>query len=469
VGCPAHHRYLTTTEPLYSNAIDRATWGSNTRFQGDSFGPTGSDVTRRNPRYEPILELPSASATAALMKEKASKQGCVFTGPTRLRFAVESGAGVIKVTSPDSKQTGPNCGGVLEDMSQPHTTGTITISNFDDLVIYVQDLPTAGADDPNNDYDTNNVWASGTSPTCQNKITSPSPSNNIYPFVIPSDTGESSGFNSSSRPKGFPSYYADVDSPWYGDSCTKGDIYVEGDVLGQVTIAAENNVILTSSLRDSTSSTTSDATYGKPNTASQTILGSVSGRFTYIYRPFAKYVDSSGRTSFTWVSDWRQSKASNPIFNVAMLAVDACFGAQDPSYGNRNGFIYLWGSLSQKYRCVVGYFGGYSKSYSYDERLTYLVPPYMTSLFGEPWEVKRFAEVNVKSQAVGASTYNVLDGYPAGAQLLNPVVVFGDANVTSIAGEISVSAATPGQVIVRYNVSLNGNEENRRLVISVEE
>jgi len=458
IGCPADHRYLTTTEPLYSNAIDGATWNSRTGFQGNSFGPTGSDITNRNPRYEPVLELPSASATAALMKEKASDFGCVFTGPTRLRFAVQGGVGVIKVTSPDTKQSGANCGGVLQDTSQPHTTGTITISDFEDLVIYVQDLPSSGVDDPNNDYDTNNVWPSGTAPSCARKYGSNS--SNKYPFVVPSDSGENSGFYSSSAPKGFPSYYADVNNPWYGDSCTKGDIYVEGDVMGQVTIAAENNVILTSSLRDATSSTTPGATYGKPDPASQTIVGSVSGRFTYIYRPF----DDQRR----WVLDWKESNVDNPVFNVAMLAVDACFGAQDPSYGNRNGYIYLWGSLSQKYRCVVGYYGGYSKSYSYDERLTFLVPPYMTSLFGEPWEVKRYAEVNVNFQQTGSSTYELLANYPGGAQLFNPEVVFGNATVTNVAGELTVTASEPGQVVVRYTVISGGVEEISRLVIMVE-
>jgi len=459
VGCPANHRYLTTTEPLYSNAINGARWSSNTRYQGDSFGPTGNDVTNRNPRYEPILELPSASATAALMKEKASKQGCVFTGPTRLRFAVESGVGVVKVTSPDTKQSGPNCGGALESSGSSHVTGTITISNFDDLVIYVQDIPNAGVDDPNNDYDLNNVWSSGSAPSCQRKYGSSR--SNKYPFVIPSDSGEYGSFYSTSAPEGFPSYYADVNNPWYGDSCSKGDIYVEGDVMGQVTIAAENNIILTSSLRDSTASTISGQNYGKPNSASQTVLGTVSGRFTYIYRPF----DRDGR----WVRDWKESNANNPVFNAAMLAVDACFGAQDPSYGNGNGYIYLWGSLSQKYRCVVGYYGGYAKSYSYDERLSFLVPPYMTSLFGEPWEVKRFAEVNIKSQPIGSSVYDLLADYGGGAQLLNPTVVFGNATLSYVGGEVTVNASEAGQVVVRYTVVVGGVEENRRLVISVED
>ena len=468
VGCPADHRYLTTSESLYSNAINNARWRDSTGFQGDSFGPTGGDVTNRNPHYESILELPSATAASALMKEKASTQGCIFTGPTRLRFVVEGGVGVIKVTSPDTKESGASCGGVLEDSSQPHTTGTVTISDFDDLVIYVQDLPAAGVDDPNNDYDLNNVWPAGTVPTCQPKISSPSPSNNIYPFVVPSDPSESAGFNSSTKPQGFPSYYADVSNPWYGESCTKGDIYAQGDVMGRVSIVAENNVILTSSLKDSTASTTPGATYGQPDSGSQSVLGIISSRFTYIYRPFQLTGDARYRSSYTWVPDWRESNAQDPIFNAAILAVEACFGSQDTTYGSRSGYIYLWGSLSQKYRCVVGYYGGYSKRYSYDERLGSLVPPYMASLFGEPWKVKRFAQVNIISQSPGVSVYSLLDDYAPEAQLLDATVVFGNATVSSVAGEMSVTAPDPGQVVVRYTVSSGGTEEIRRLVISVE-
>ena len=461
VGCPAGHRYLTTTEPLNSNSILDARWSGSTSYQGDSFGPSSnSDPTGRNPRYEPVLELPSTSGTAAELKKRASEGGCVFTGPTRLRFEEVGGQGVVRVTSPDSRATGDNCGGRLEDSSAPHITGTITLSNFEDLVIYVQNLPSAGVDDPNNDYDLNNVWPSGSEPTCQRKVGSPSPSNNFYPFVVPSDSGESSKFNSTSAPKGFPSYYADVNSPWYGSSCTKGDIYLEGELNGRVTVAAENNVILTSSMRDSTASLVRGDNYGKPAENSESVMGIVAGEFAYIYRP----TDSSN----DWVGDWKEENAQDPIFNAAILAVDSCFGSQDATYGSRNGFIYLWGSLSQKYRCVVGYVGGYSKSYKYDERLASLSPPFMVALFGEPWETRRFGEINVTKASVGTSTFDLVEGEPVGASVSNVQIVFGNATVSTVGSTITLSAPTSGSQIVRYTVENGSNTQTRRLVVSVQ-
>ena len=92
----------------------------------------------------------------------------------------------------------------------------------------------------------------------------------------------------------------------------------------------------------------------------------------------------------------------------------------------------------------------------------------MASLFGEPWKVKRFAQVNIISQSPGVSVYSLLDDYAPEAQLLNATVVFGNATVSSVAGEMSVTAPDPGQVVVRYTVSSGGTEEIRRLVISVE-
>lgn len=458
VGCPAERRYLTTSEPLNTNSILGATWNSRTRFQGNGFGPGGGvDITGRNPRYEPVLELPNSGTAAAELKARASEGGCIFTGPTRLRFDVVGGKGVVYVTSPSTKLTGDNCGGTLQSSSVPHTTGIIELADFEDLLIYVQDVPAPGVDDPNNDFDTSNAWPLGSEPTCQPKVGNPSPRSNIYPFVVPSEPGERAGFFSRSAPAGFPSYYADVNSPWYGSNCARGDAYVEGEVLGRVTIATESNVVLTSSLRDSTASLVSGAGYGKPSGSSQSVIGTVAGEFAYLYRP----TTSGG----SWVSDWRESNANDPILNVALLAVDACFAAQDPSLESRNGFIYLWGSISQKYRCIVGFRGGYSKSYQYDERMQWLAPPYLVNLFGEPWEVRRRGEVNTREQSVGVSNYEVSQEEASNAVVEDPRVVFGSATVTTDGASVSVSTSQPGRVLVRYSLRTPEGLQYRRILI----
>ena len=474
-GCPADRRYLTTSESrLNSNSIDAAGWSSRTSFQGDSFRPTDTfDQTGRNPRYEPILQLPTTSLAAAELKARAGESGCIFTGPTRLRFDEVAGRGVVYVTSPDTKLTGPGCGSGYEDVSIPHTTRTLYLDEFEDLILYVQDVPAPGVDDPNNAFDTSNAWMPGSEPTCQQKVSRPSPSGNIYPFVVPSDSGEAVGFASTGQPQGFPSYYADPSNPWYGNNCSRGDAYVQGNVKGRVTIATDNNIVLTSSLRDSTA-VLSGENRGKPAESSNTVIGLVSGEFTYLYRP-TTYDPYAGRgtNAYPWVRDWRRSNADNPILNVAILAVDGCFGAQDPYYaarsGNsssRNGDIYLWGSLSQKYRCIVGYTGGYSKSYRYDERLAFLSPPFFSSVFSEPWRTRRTGEVSPQRQTVGTGSYPVT--LASGDRITDAQVVAGDARVSTDEAGLNVTADSPGQVVVRYRVTTPSNVLERRMVVRVD-
>jgi len=460
VGCPANRRYFTTNQLNTGGRIVDRVWSSRSNsYQGDSFRPSGSEVTGRNPRYEPPLELPTAAATAAKFKEFAAESGCVFTGPTRIRFDVLGGRGVAYVTSPDTVETGRDCG---EDYAASganptsQNTRVLYLDQFDDLVLFVQNVPTPGQDDPDYAFDTPNAWPDAEAPSCAIKSYG-----SRFPFVIPNvgvDSVERTLFSTTSRPEGFPSAYADPSSPWYSENCTLGDVYVQGNVKGRVTIAAENNIVLTGSLRDSTAAT-SGTNRGKPAVSSQTSVGMVAGQFAFLYRPTT--------SSESWVSDWRSSNASDPVINAALLAVDQCFGAQDAEFGSRNGFIYLWGSLSQKYRCIVGYIGGYSKSYKYDERLTWQAPPYFVSLFDEPWEVRRWGEVNQRIQPPGTQTWEL--PLASGEAILDAQVAFGSALLTEDGQSITLTATTPGQVVVRYRVSTGDSIRYRRLVVLVQE
>ena len=463
VGCPASRRYITTSQnSVANNPIVDSTWRSTKAYQGNSYTlPTGSDRTQRNPRYEPPLELPSATATSAKFRTFAAESGCIFTGPTRIHFDVLGGRGVAYVTSPDTKQTGRSCGtDYAANPASPTSQATriVYLDQFDDLVFFVQDVPTPGVDDPANDFDTPNAWTPDSVPSCKVKSYG-----SLFPFVIPNgsvDSFESSLYNSTTRPRGFPSAYANPSNPWYATNCSRGDVYVQGNVKGRVTIAAENNIVLTGSIRDSTSAT-SGTDRGKPATSSQTSVGMVAGQFAYLYRPF------TAASPPAWVSDWRQANATDPVVNAALLAVDQCFGSQDAEYGSRHGSIYLWGSLSQKYRCIVGYNGGYSKSYRYDDRLSWLAPPYFVALFDEPWEVRRWGEINQRSQEVGNATWALPLG--PGETVLDARVVFGNASVSLAGQSVTVTAAAPGQVIVRYRVSVGDSVRYRHLVITVQE
>lgn len=455
-GCSATHRYIET-DYGYGNNGANATWTNNTRYQGDGANPaSGTDYTGRNPRYDSVLDLPPSPAT---LKKHASDLGCVFTGPTRIRFAQESGVGVMYVTSPNTKETAPACDGAdgtTLDNGTPtaQTTKRIVLTDLTGIVIYVQNVRRATeSDDPDNAFDLTNRWAVGAEPTCQNKS-----GTRKYPYVIPNDATDAGYFAGGSTYKGFPSELADPASPWYGSSCSSGDLYVQGAFRGQVTLATENNVILTSSLIDSQQ--TPATTTGQPLASSQSTIGVVSSKFTYIYRPFT--------ASNAWVGDWRVANATDVKFNFAMLAIDQCFATQDPYYGARNGNLYLWGSIAQKYRCVVGSTGGYNKQYSYDTRLARRTPPYMLELSNEPWQDNRIGEVSPVTQPVGMTTWPLLYADDVGATVSNVAVAAGPATVAAVGTSARVTASGPGLVIVSYTITTSGLADYRRLVIHVE-
>jgi len=277
--------------------------------------------------------------------------------------------------------------------------------------------------------------------------------------VIPKasvDSLDPTYFNSGSTNKGFPSEQADVASPWYSNSCANGDLYVQGQYKGAFTLATQNNIIVTSSLTEYTANMTT----GKPASNSTSVIGLVSEKFTYLYRPF--------NASENWVGDWKSSNAQDPKLNVAILAVDECFASQDPYYGSRQGAIYLWGSLAQKYRCVVGATGGYNKSYSFDTRLATIHPPYMLELSNEPWKVNRIGEINSAQQAVGVVDYPVIGADEPTGTVRNVRVVSGPATATTVGSVARLTATGTGRVIVSYEVVFPNRVDVRQLFVTVQ-
>jgi hypothetical protein len=514
-GCLPTRRYIDTNgtasqgSTLNSNNGSGAIWEppidnhpSVTSYQGNTWAAYQgtSDPTNRNPQYATELLLPASPDT---LRGHASETGCVYTGPTRIRFAVDSGVPVMYVTSPDTKVTRAGCDGFgndgtkLKSPANAQVTRIVHLEDFTDLVIYVQHAgPATDADEGDNAFDTINRWDAGTVPTCLSKFTG-----NVapyYPYVIPNDSVDQSYF-SGSGVKGFPSVNADPGSPWYGgttDSCAHGDLYVQGTFQGQVMLATEHNIILTSSLKDSTANLTADLTsgqYGQPlqTSLNQSIMGLASKAFTYIYRPtMVESLDSGGHSyspkRYPWATDWKVANARDPVFNFALLAITQCFATQDPyyatrpqdpTYGDRNGNIYFWGSLAQKYRCVVGSTGGYNKKYSYDGRIGDVVPPYMMELSGEPWRGQQRFEISPQPQGLVLKSYNL--AYPddgTGAQVTKATLAWppvSDGNRPTMTGptgtSITITPRHAGPIIVNYDikhtVASTVVTENRRLVI----
>jgi hypothetical protein len=265
-----------------------------------------------------------------------------------------------------------------------------------------------------------------------------------------------------------------------------GDAYVQGLYGSQITIATESNIVITGSLADAQStlspvpnSNTSMSTtylntyvnYGKPNTDSTSNLGLVSDKFTYVYRPAA---DGSS------ISSWKSSNTDNPTVNAAILAIQQCFGVQDPTSGSPQGYLRMWGSIAQNYRCTVGTSSGttvstgYSKAYRYDSRLGYRTPPYMLKLSDDPWRDSRIGEVSPALQTVDSTvTYPLVPSDEAGvvsriSVSSGPGTCPGSVDdCTATNSTLPVTATAPGLIVVTYTLTPSGSStgSTRRLVI----
>jgi hypothetical protein len=94
-----------------------------------------------------------------------------------------------------------------------------------------------------------------------------------------------------------------------------------------------------------------------------------------------------------------------PAVNAALLSVAHSFGVQNyqrgpafTGYGASAGALTVYGAIAQQYRGAVGTFSGttvttgYSKNYSYDNRLKYDSPPKFLNPVASAWQVVTWAE-----------------------------------------------------------------------------
>lgn len=241
--------------------------------------------------------------------------GCLYTGPTRIIF---NSTGTMNVTSPLTRES--NCA-VGNNVPLP-----------DNGVIYVQTVPSTSTD-PN------------------------------YTATCPVSSG---------NPIGYP-VTGDI-TPGYG--CFDGDAFVSGTLSGQVTIAAQDSVIVTAN-------TTYQGGMGGTD-----LLGLIASNFVEVYHP----VNSSG-TNIT-------ATGTSPItIHAAILSLTHSFMVQNYRRGAARGTLSVRGAIAQKYRGIVGTFSGgtintgYSKDYVYDQRLKYLSPPHFLDPVASAWKIATWAEI----------------------------------------------------------------------------
>lgn len=352
---------VTTARP---GATPRyAKWDSNNAScSGQVFTVPGS------PAYSPVIGMPATNSL--LVKEVRSdipaevpRPGCLYTGPTQITFL---STGQMNVKSPWTKATNvagdpatsgstpAACGSVGTGANQLGSAGGATFNVPEYNVIYVQNVPSTTGN-PNR-WPTSGTGSMPNSNSCKAASGSSVVGNGIgYPLTNEAPPSTSGATIS------------------YG--CRNGDVFVKGDLKGQVTVAAENYVYVTGDL--------------KYTNAESDLLGLVGNNAIWVWNP----VKSDGSTLLG--NDGRQ-------IDAAILSVGHSFQVQNYTKGGNRGTLTVNGAIAQKFRGIVrNGTNGYAKNYQYDERFRYTAPPKFLSPVTTTYGVSIWIEVSPVFDSAG--------------------------------------------------------------------
>jgi Tfp pilus assembly protein PilX len=167
----------------------------------------------------------------------------------------------------------------------------------------------------------------------------------------------------------------------YPTTSSCGNAYVQGTYSGQLTIAAENDVIISEDITKS----------------GDGMLGLIATNFIRVYHNYPEEgLNSQGRPDCD-ANDGAGSESGlgNLTINAAMLAIKHSFIVDHYDCGNAQGTLTIYGAVGQKFRGPVGTFNsggtvsGYSKNYEYDNRLRYQEPPSFLDPISKSWVIGR--------------------------------------------------------------------------------
>jgi hypothetical protein len=158
----------------------------------------------------------------------------------------------------------------------------------------------------------------------------------------------------------------------YESELNCGNVYVEGTYSKSLTVAGAVDLIINGSI------TPTGVTAGKEPTGT-TVLGLIATRFVRIYHPCTSSSSESGIKS--------------PWIYAAILSTSHSFVVDNFGCGKELGTLNVYGAIAQKFRGIVGTYGGsgtgYIKNYLYDERLATDEPPYFLAPLKAGWRIVR--------------------------------------------------------------------------------
>jgi Tfp pilus assembly protein PilX len=165
----------------------------------------------------------------------------------------------------------------------------------------------------------------------------------------------------------------------YAESSGCGNVYVSGAYSANLTIAAQNDVIVNE-----------DLTRQDP---SQAVLGLIAENFVRIQHKVTRVDPNS-----TSVCTNSTPNLGDITVQAAILSVNHSFTVDNYGCGALEGYLTIKGAIAQNFRGTVGTgigtssATGYIKRYSYDDLLRYRTPPYFLSPLATPWLIARTNE-----------------------------------------------------------------------------
>ncbi len=177
----------------------------------------------------------------------------------------------------------------------------------------------------------------------------------------------------------------------YPSSSGCGNAVVHGSYSGQLTIAAENDIVIDNDITNSGGG----------------LLGLVANNFVRVAHPFCATSNcgdgsttaETGKGACNGGVNGTSGNPGTPVTNqdvridAAILAIDHSFIVDHYDCGAKLGTLQVNGAIAQKYRGAVGTVGssghGYLKDYNYDDRLRYQEPPHFFDPVQSAWHVQR--------------------------------------------------------------------------------
>jgi len=354
--------------------------GCYTSGGGGIVNQTGADAAAS--KYgQPLEPLPPSDSS---LEALAALKGCVYYGPTTITFDAND---QMTVWSQDSTNTSnPNGAMYTRPSCLPSQGATVNVPNGGNGngVIYVASVPAA-------DCQTGAGQADAGANPYDNYQSSTHSNGSIAQWGYDGTYYNYAGHSSSTVP--------DCEGDAFVSDATAGG----SGISGQITVAADNDVMVTGNLEYTHCGASFNSTVNDPCqynvSGTNDALGLIANNYVEVNHPVEPRCSTGWRSttcngpSNTLLSKCTTTQLGTPgaalcdpgpnvTIDAAVLALQHSFLVNNWPYGSAEQTLTVYGSIDQDWRGAVGTFNsygivsGYNKDYDWDSRLMYVTPPF---------------------------------------------------------------------------------------------